>query len=88
MNNLKISTKITLQITCVITVCIALLHVIANRSMTSMMKKSELDNMSASLNAQTSIIKQYIDSQETLLSVFGEAPEIHSLLKDPKNLHS
>ncbi len=50
-------------------ICITMLYVIANQSMTNMMKKTELDNMNASLNAQTNIIKQYIDEQETLLTV-------------------
>ena len=85
MKNLKMSTKITLQIAIVITICIAMLYVIAYQSMTSMMKKSELNNMNASLSAQTNIIKQYIDEQETLLTAFSRAPEVRDLLLDPDN---
>ena len=83
MKNPKMRTKITLQIAIVIVICITMLYVIANQSMTSMMKKSELDNMNASLNAQTNIIKQYIDEQETLLTVFSKASEVRDLLKNP-----
>lgn len=83
MKNLKMRTKITLQIAIVIMICITMLYVIASQSMTSMMKKSELDNMDASLNAQTNIIKQYIDEQETLLTAFSKASEVRDLLKNP-----
>lgn len=85
MKNLKMRAKITLQIAIVITICITMLYVIAYQSMTSMMKKSELNNMNASLSAQTNIIKQYIDEQETLLTAFSRAPEVRDLLLDPDN---
>ena len=39
--------------------------------------------MNASLNAQTNIIKQYIDEQETFLTAFSKAFEVRDLLKDP-----
>lgn len=83
MKNLKMRTKITLQITIVIVICITMLYAIANQSMTSIMKKSELDNMNASLNAQTNIIKQYIDEQETILIAFSKAFEVRDLLENP-----
>ncbi|MCI9139736.1 MAG: methyl-accepting chemotaxis protein [Lachnospiraceae bacterium] len=83
MKNLKMKTKITLQIAGVIIVCITLLYVAASQSMTSMMKRSELQNMDASLHAQTNIIKQYIESQEALLTVFSKAPEVRDILKNP-----
>lgn len=85
MKNQKMRTKITLQIAVVIVICITLLYVVANRNMTSMMKKSELDNMDKSLNVQTNIIKQYIDTQETLLISYSKAFEVRDLLKDPGN---
>ncbi len=76
-------TKITLQIAGVIIICITLLYLVASQSMTGMMKKSELDNMDAFLNAQTNIIKQYIESQEALLSAFSKSLEVRDLLKNP-----
>ena len=77
------NTKITLQIAGVIIICITLLYLVASQSMTGMMKKSELDNMDAFLNAQTNIIKQYIESQEALLSAFSKSLEVRDLLKNP-----
>lgn len=83
MKNQKMKTKITLQIAGVIIICITLLYLVASQSMTGMMKKSELDNMDAFLNAQTNIIKQYIESQEALLSAFSKSLEVRDLLKNP-----
>lgn len=83
MKNQKIRTKITLQIAIVVMICITLLYMIASRSMTSTMKKSELENMNTLLNAQTNIINQYINTQETLLSSFSKASEVRDLLKNP-----
>lgn len=85
MKNLKLSTAITIAITLVVTICILLLYLIANRSMLSMMKESELNNMHASLNAQTGMIKEYVAHQEDILTLFSKAPEVAELLKDPEN---
>lgn len=86
MKNQKLKTKLTIQITGVIIVCIILLYVVASWSMENIMKKSELENMNASLNSQTNIIKQYVKGQETLLTVFSKALEVRELLKDPENI--
>lgn len=85
MKNQKMRTKITLGITVVIIVCMSLLYMTASKSMTSMMKQSELDNMNASLSAQTNIIEQYIAHQEDLLSAFSKAAEVRDLLKNPED---
>ena len=86
MKNQKMSTKITLAITLVITVCISLLYLIANKSMMSMMKKSEMENLHASLNAQTNIIKEYLKHQEDLLIAYSKSPEVVEFLKNPANI--
>lgn len=85
MRNLKMRTKITLEIGLAIIICITLLYLAASQSMTSMMKKSELDNMGAALQAQTSIIRQYIENQESLLTAFSKATEVRDLLKKPQD---
>ncbi len=79
------STTLTIIITSVTTVCIVLLYVIANRSMMTMMKTSELDNMRSSLQAQTGLIEEYVAHQEDNLTAFSKAPEVAELLKDPEN---
>ena len=85
MKNQKMSTKITLAIFLVITVCICLLYTIANRSMTTVMKKSAMENLHASLNVQAKIIEEYIDHQEHLLVIYSKDNYIRDFLKDPTN---
>lgn len=85
MKNQKMSTKITLAILLVVTICICLLYVIANRSMTTVMKKSAMKNLHASLDVQTQIIEEYIDHQEHLLVIYSKDNLIRDFLKDPEN---
>ena len=73
MKNQKMSTTITLAISLVIIVCISLLYIFANNSMVSMMKQSEMENMRASLNAQTNVIREYVTHQEDLLTAYSKA---------------
>ena len=83
MKNQKMSTTITLVISLVTTLCIFLLYIIANMSMTAMMKEAELENMQASLNAQANFIEEYIKHEEDLLVAFSMANVIREFLKDP-----
>lgn len=85
MKNRKMSTTITLAITAVVTVCIFMLCLIANKSMMTMMKKSQLENLHASLNAQTNMIEEYLVHQEDLLTAYSKSPEVLDFLKDPAN---
>ncbi len=85
MKNRKMSTTITLSILLVITICIALLYIIANKSMTSEMKESEMEALHNSLSVETSIIKEYIYHQEDMLIAFSNEVEVIEFLKDPNN---
>jgi len=85
MRNRKLSTVITVAITFVITVCITLLYIIANSTLMSMMKKSEMVNLHASLMAQTNIIEEYLTHQEDLLVAYSKSPEVIDFLKNPSN---
>ncbi len=83
MKNKKMSTIITWAILVVITICIALLYLIASNSMTYLMKKSEMDALHNSLNVETSIIQEYIYHQEDLLIAFANESEVMEFLKEP-----
>ena len=85
MKNVRLSTKLILAILIVNTFCISLLYLIASRSMTSIMKQSEMKNLQATLNAQTNMIEEYIIHQEDLLIAFSRASAVIDFLKDPHN---
>ena len=83
MKNRKMSTAITATILLVNLVCILLLYLVANTTMTTMMKKSEMENLHASLNVQTEIIQEYIRHQEDMLSTYSDAEIVRDFLKNP-----
>lgn len=85
MKNQKMSTKITLAIFLVITVCICLLYTIANRSMTRVLKESAMKNLHASLDVQTQIIEEYIEHQEHLIVIYSKDSLIRDFLKNPED---
>lgn len=85
MKNQKMSTRIAAAITLVIIICISLLYVIASNRMNAMMRQSEVEQMKASLHAQTDLIEEYISHQEDLLTAFSKAPVVVEFLKHPSD---
>lgn len=85
MKNQKMSTKITLVIWVVITICISLLYMIANKNMTTLMKQSEMENLHDSLDVQMKFIEEYVTHQEHMLIVYSKEPVVIEFLKEPDN---
>lgn len=85
MKNLKLRTVITASVLLINTLCISLLYLIANSSLTASMKSSELDNLNSTLKAETKIIEEYVYHQEYLLTAFSKAPEVIEFLKNPED---
>lgn len=85
MKNQKMSLTITVAITIVVTICISCLCLLASKSMMTLMKNSEKENLYASLNAQTHVIEEYLAHQEQMLSAYSKTPEVVDFLKDPTN---
>ena len=83
MRNVKMRTTITLLILAVNTVCILLLYIIANTAMTSIMKKSEIEDLRTSLKVETRMIEEYIHHQEDLLVTYSNEPIVIDFLKNP-----
>lgn len=83
MKNRRMSTMITIAIFIVVTLCIFLLYLLANQSMTSMMKESAMKKLQSSLDVEASIIKEYIAHQEDLLISYSNSPLVIDFLKNP-----
>ena len=81
--NLKLRLKITLVSMLVTIFCIGMLYYSSQAGMTSLMKKSELENMQADLNAEAALIEEYVKSQEELLMGFSVNPTVADFLKNP-----
>ena len=58
MKNRKMSSAITAAIILINLVCIMLLYLVANTTMTTMMKQTAMENLHASLKVQAKIIEE------------------------------
>lgn len=65
--------------------CMSLLYLTANRTMKGMMQESERNHMENMLEAQTSLIEEYVICQENILIAYSKTPVVRELLKDPDN---
>jgi len=83
--NLKMRLSLTLVILSLTICCICLLFFSAKSGMTDLMEKSALQNMHAELNAQTTLIEEYLAHQEDLLKEYSINPLIKDYLKDLSN---
>ena len=80
--NMKMRLSLTLVILSVTICCICLLFFSAKSGMTSLMQKSALNNMQAELNAQTTLIEEYITHQEDLLAEYSISPLVKDYLNN------
>ena len=85
MKNWKLGTKITLGITIIVIICMSQLYLTANKTMTSMMQESELNVMKNTLNAQASLLNEYVTRQESILTAYSKTPCVRDFLKDVNN---
>ena len=67
IKNLKMKTALTSVITILTILSIALLYATTQSGMTSLMKTSAQNSMKSSLNSQTTLIGEYVNSVSVLL---------------------
>lgn len=80
--NRKLRSRLTIVITALTVVCITLLFSSAQAGMTAMMKKTALEHMKFALNAQATLIEEYVAHQEDLLIEYGANPIVADYLKN------
>lgn len=85
MKNQKMSTVITVIISVVTAVCMLLLFMTASNNTMVTMRDTAVDNMQTSLESKATIIDEYVDQAENLLTAFSKAPVIAEMLKNPNN---
>ena len=85
MKNWKLSRKITLGIMLIVILCMGLLYATASRTLKSIMQQSERSHMDDILEAETSLINEYVTRQEDLLVAYSKTPVIRELLKNTDN---
>lgn len=85
MRNWKLSKKLTLGIALIVFMGMILLYMTANTTLRKSTQEAENSNMEHMLNAQTSLIEEYIARQEHLLTAYSKAPVVREFLKDVEN---
>ena len=81
----KMSTLITISIAIVTIISITCLFFMANKSMTTAMKETAMNNMRTSLESREKIVEQFVKEAETTLIAYSQAPIMRELAKDPDN---
>ncbi len=82
MKNRKMNILITGAVAMMAAIGILLLYVLANSSLTSVMKQAALNNMQTSLESQRQIVEMYVKSGEELMHSYAQAPVVAELLKN------
>lgn len=85
IKNQKMRTMLTVVISLVTVVCIALLYFFAQAGMTGLMKKSAIENMKASLKARTVLIEEYVKSQEKVIEDYSTNSLVIDCLQNVSN---
>lgn len=85
IKNQKMRTMLTVVISLVTVVCIALLYFFAQAGMTGLMKKSAIENMKASLKARTVLIEEYVKSQEKVIGDYSTNSLVIDCLQNVSN---
>jgi len=85
MKNLSMRLKISLAILIAVVICIGSLFISANRAMKKMMQKTTTTSREKTLEAQASIIEQYVHKQESILEAYSRTPAIRSFFQTPND---
>ncbi len=83
MKNIRMSVKLSAAIFLINTLCVSLLYFFASATLTTSMKKTELENLHDSLKIGTNIIEEFVKHQEDLLISFSTSSEVRDFLKAP-----
>ena len=81
MKNKKMSSAITATVLLINLICIVLLYLVASTTMTSLMNKSAMEDLHASLSVQTEIVEEYIRHQEDMLRTYSDSDIVRDFLK-------
>ncbi len=82
MKNKKMSSAITATVLLINLICIVLLYLVASTTMTSLMNKSAMEDLHASLSVQTEIVEEYKRHQEDMLRTYSDSDIVRDFLKN------
>lgn len=85
VKNAKMSTLIAVCIGVVTLICMVFLFIVSNNNTKSIMRSTAVSSMMTSLDAQSSIIEQYVDAAERTLKEYSTAKVVKDAIQNPDN---
>ncbi len=83
LKNMKMRTQILVTVSLPIIIGIVFMIIMANANHSRALSKGASDNMDTYLNAQTSLINEFVNRSEMELLLFSKAPAIQEVLANP-----
>ena len=85
MKNLKLATKISVIVICILTIGLAVLWKSMDGSVSSMMKKQILENMNEAAETRSEIAQEYVEAAEAYLLGYGQSVVLKEALLNPED---
>lgn len=85
MKNVKLATKISVIVICILTVGLAILWSSTNRNVSALMEKQILENMNEAAEARSEIAQEYVKAAEDYLAGYGQSVELQKVLLHPED---
>lgn len=85
MKNSKISTRINLLVVLTLAIGLSALYFMSVKDSSKLIKDSAIQRLSDATVTRATIITDYVENAESILSSYGKAGEIRDMLRDPSN---
>lgn len=85
MKNMKLATKISVIVICILTAGLAILWTSMNGNVSSLMERQILENMNESAETRSEIAEEYVRAAEAYLLGFGQSLELREALLHPED---
>ncbi len=85
MKNLKLATKISVIVICILTIGLAVLWKSMDASVSSMIEKQILGNLNEAAGSRSEIAQQYVEAAEAYLLGYGQSVELKEALLHPED---
>ena len=85
MKNLKLATKISVIVICILTIGLAVLWKSMDGSVSSMMEKQILENMNEAAETRSEIAQEYVEAAEAYLLGYGQSVVLKEALLNPED---
>ena len=83
MKNMKLATKISVIVICILTVGLVILWSTTNGNVSSLMERQILENMNEAAETRSEIAAEYVQAAEAYLTGYGQSLELREALLHP-----